>query len=101
MGVEHEVLPPPALAGGPDASQLLAALPDPSIVVDGRGELIWGDRSAEVLFGRSVGDSVGLDALEFVHPEDLELVLRSLSSIQSKEVGTPSRSGSARRGDGD
>ncbi len=89
MRVEHEVLSSAPLADRLDASQLLAALPDPSIVVDGRGELIWGDRSAEVLFGRSVGDSVGLDALEFVHPEDLELVLRSLSSIQSKEVGAP------------
>jgi PAS domain S-box-containing protein len=40
------------------------------------------------LFGRLLDESIGLPALELVHPDDLELVLRSLVSIQGKEVGT-------------
>ena len=32
---------------------------------------------------------MGLSGLDFVHPEDIELVLRSLTSIQGKETGSP------------
>ena len=48
----------------------------------------WANRAAERLFSRSLRDSKGMSGLELVHPEDLELVLRSLVSIQDKEVGT-------------
>jgi len=47
-----------------------------------------GKPRGERLFGRSLHDSIGLPGLELVHPEDLELVLRSLTSVQSKETGT-------------
>ena len=50
--------------------------------------LQWGNRAAERLFGRSLQDSIGLPALDLVHPEDVELVLRSLTSVQRKETGT-------------
>ncbi len=67
---------------------LLADLPDAVIVLDQQLRLQWGNRAAERLFDRSLGESVGLAALELVHPEDVELVLRSIASVQDKETGT-------------
>ena len=37
---------------------------------------------------RSLAESIGISGLDLVHPDDLELVLRSLVSVQGKEVGT-------------
>jgi diguanylate cyclase (GGDEF)-like protein/PAS domain S-box-containing protein len=74
------------------AAQLLRcfdALPDVALIVGPDGIIKWGNRAAELLFGRSVESSVGLSGLDFVHPEDIELVLRSLTSIQGKETGSP------------
>jgi PAS domain S-box-containing protein len=67
---------------------LLAEIPDVVIVLDTEGRLQWGNHAAERLFGRLLQESIGLPALELVHPDDLELVLRSLASVQGKEVGT-------------
>jgi PAS domain S-box-containing protein len=67
---------------------LLADLPDVVIVLTQEGRLQWGNHAAERLFGRLLDESIGLPALELVHPDDLELVLRSLVSIQGKEAGT-------------
>ncbi len=50
---------------------------------------MWGNRSAERIFGRSLDDWIGHSGLDLVHPDDHELTLRSLSSIQDKEVGSP------------
>jgi PAS domain S-box-containing protein len=58
------------------------------LVLDGSGRVQWGNRAAEQLFGRSLHDSIGFPAFELVHPDDLELVLRSFESVQRKEVGT-------------
>ncbi len=68
--------------------QLLAALPDAVIVLDPIGQVKWGNRAAERLFTRSVEESIGISGLDLVHPDDLELVLRSLASVQGKDVGT-------------
>ncbi len=77
--------PEPADAG---LGGLLAEIPDVVIVLDTEGRLQWGNHAAERLFGRLLQESIGLPALELVHPDDLELVLRSLASVQGKEVGT-------------
>jgi diguanylate cyclase (GGDEF)-like protein/PAS domain S-box-containing protein len=73
----------------PTLVRILTDLPDVVIVVDGMGRLEWGNRTAEEFFGRSLRDTAGLSGLDFVHPEDLEFVLRSLTTIQGKKVGTP------------
>ena len=73
-------------------AQLLRCLdefPDVAVIVGPDGCIKWGNRAGETLFGRSVESSVGLSALDFVHPDDIELVLRSLTSIQGKETGAP------------
>ena len=63
--------------------------PDVALIVGPDGTIRWGNRAGEKLFGRSVESSVGMSGLDFVHPEDIELVLRSLTSIQGKETGSP------------
>ncbi|HVA07419.1 MAG TPA: EAL domain-containing protein [Acidimicrobiales bacterium] len=70
-------------------ARLLMDLPDVTVVLDGEGKVIWGNDAAERLFGLTLHETVGRSGLEFVHPDDLELVLRSLVSVQAKVVGTP------------
>ncbi|MGP8207687.1 MAG: PAS domain S-box protein [Acidimicrobiales bacterium] len=71
-----------------DLAELLAELPDAVIVLDPLGTVAWGNRAAERLFTRSLAESIGISGLDLVHPDDLELVLRSLASVQGKEIGT-------------
>jgi len=71
-----------------ELAELLAELPDAVIVLDPLGQVKWGNHAAERLFTRSLEESIGLSGLDLVHPDDLELVLRSLASVQGKEVGT-------------
>ena len=70
------------------AALVAAHLPDAVIVLDGAASLRWGNAAAERLFGRTLSEAVGVSALEFIHPDDIELVLRSLASVREKEVGT-------------
>ena len=85
----------PAVAAAPsmeDVTSLAGAmlmLPDSVVIVDEEGNVAWGNSSAQRLFGRSLADGVGISGLSLVHPDDQELVLRSLTSIQDKEVGDP------------
>ena len=71
-----------------DTTELLIELPDCVLVLNGSGQVQWGNKAAERLFGRSLRDSIGFAALDLVHPDDLELVHRSFESVQRKEVGT-------------
>ena len=71
-----------------DTNELLTEIPDCVLVLNGSGHVQWGNKAAERLFGRSLRDSIGFPTLDLVHPDDLELVLRSLESVQRKEVGT-------------
>ena len=70
-------------------TRLLGDLPDAVVVIDAGGVVQWANQATERLFTRSLEDSVGISGLDLVHPQDLELVLRSLVSVQDKEVGTP------------
>jgi PAS domain S-box-containing protein len=71
-----------------NTTEFLTELPDCVVVLDGSGHVLWGNRAAEILFGRTLRDSIGFPAFDLVHPDDLELVLRSFESVQRKEVGT-------------
>ena len=64
-------------------------LPDALVLVDDAGIIVWGNRAAERLFERSLRDWAGESGLDLVHPDDHEFVLRSLSTIQDKDVGSP------------
>jgi len=78
----------PVTIGDRTLTRLFDELPDVVIVLDGSGQVLWGNSRAERLFGHSLEEYAGQSALSFVHPDDSELVLRSLVSIQSKTVGT-------------
>ena len=76
---------------------LALELPDAVVVADADGNLVWGNPAAERLFGLSNEEIVGSSGLQFLHPEDVELAVASLASVQDKNVGSPSSSGSRRR----
>ncbi len=69
--------------------RLVLELPDAVVVADAEGHLVWANPAAERIFGLAVEDIVGLDALEFLHPDDLELAAASLESVRDKTVGSP------------
>ncbi len=88
IGLEH--LPAGGSAvDGSVLARLLDELPDSVIVVDARGVLQWANRTAEATLGRSIAEAAGVNGLDLVHPDDIELVLLSLASVQAKQVGTP------------
>ncbi len=70
-------------------ARLLDELPDAAIAVDGQGLVLWGNRAAECLFGRTLHESIGMSGLDLIHPEDLEFVLLALISVRGKDVGSP------------
>ena len=74
---------------GLDRAALLDDLPDAVLVVDRSAQLLWGNHAAEVMFGRSLEESVGMNCIDMVHPDDLEMALVSLSGMQVERVGEP------------
>ena len=66
-----------------DRGLLIDELPDAVLVTDHQARLRWGNHAAEVLFGRSLEDSVGLDCITLIHPDDLEMAAISLAGILS------------------
>jgi diguanylate cyclase (GGDEF)-like protein/PAS domain S-box-containing protein len=69
--------------------RLVLELPEAVVVADAHGNLIWANPAAERIFGLALSDIVGTNALELLHPEDRELALTSLDSVQGKDVGSP------------
>ncbi len=67
--------------------RLLAELPDLVVVVDAGANVIWANSLAERQFGLALDDSIGASALDFVHPDDLELAARSLATVRGKRIG--------------
>ncbi|HTK16192.1 MAG TPA: EAL domain-containing protein [Acidimicrobiia bacterium] len=65
------------------------ALPDAVLVVDPQGRIRWVNRASERLFGIPAEEAIGSSGLDFIHPDDLQLAVLALTSVQSKEVGTP------------
>ncbi len=68
---------------------LLDELPDAVLVTDRSARLLWGNRAAEELFGRTLDETVGIDCTDLVHPADLEMAVVSLGSMQTERVGLP------------
>ncbi len=74
---------------GTKVLRLLDEVPEILAVLDSSAHLIWANRRAEEHFGRGVGESLGMSALDIVHPDDLELALLSLETVQQKDEGNP------------
>jgi diguanylate cyclase (GGDEF)-like protein/PAS domain S-box-containing protein len=66
-----------------------AALPDAVLVVDSGAVVRWANHAAERLFGIPLAEAIGSNGLEFIHPDDLQVAVLALTSVQAKEVGTP------------
>lgn len=82
-------LPASALRDERDLATLLEEFPEIVLVLSATGAVRWANRLAEEVFGVSLVDAAGASVLDFVHPDDLELVRRSFESVQRKEVGSP------------
>lgn len=70
-------------------ARLLNAFPEIVVVLDGQGNVLWANHLAEELFDRPLESAIGMSGIDLVHPDDLEIVLRSLETVQNKNVGTP------------
>ena len=83
---------------GPPASplardqQLLAtvalAQPDAVLLLEPDGTIVWGNPLAEATFGLSFDEAVGRNGLEFVHPDDMQMAVLSLASMEGKQMGS-------------
>src|SRR5579863_3254001 len=69
-------------------ARLLNSFPEIVVVLDAVGNVLWVNQMAVDLFGLSLESAIGISAINLVHPDDLEIVLRSLETIQTKSVGT-------------
>jgi diguanylate cyclase (GGDEF)-like protein/PAS domain S-box-containing protein len=70
-------------------ARLLVEFPEVVLILDAEGRLIWANQLAEELFDQKLEDSFGLSVIDFVHPDDLEIVLRSFETVQGKHIGNP------------
>jgi diguanylate cyclase (GGDEF)-like protein/PAS domain S-box-containing protein len=64
-------------------------LPDPVFVLDASGVLVFATEAVPRALGWRVDEWLGRNALEVVHPDDLDMALVSLDSIGNKSVGSP------------
>jgi diguanylate cyclase (GGDEF)-like protein/PAS domain S-box-containing protein len=70
-------------------ARLLGAFPEMVVVIDAHANVLWANALAEQLFGQPLASALGISAIDLVHPDDLEIVLRSLETVQGKEIGSP------------
>ncbi len=70
-------------------AKLLGVFPEIVVVLDGHASVLWANALAEELFGQPLASALGMSAIDLVHPDDLEIVLRSLESVREKEIGSP------------
>ncbi len=71
-----------------EAASIALALPDPVLLIDDKIQFAWCNPAAERLFGMTLADVADRSALDFIHPDDLQLAALALASVQDKEVGT-------------
>jgi diguanylate cyclase (GGDEF)-like protein/PAS domain S-box-containing protein len=68
--------------------QLLAALPDPVVVVDTVGRLMWANAEAESVFGIRKETVQGRLLSTLIHPDDVVTAFESLATVQHKPLGS-------------
>lgn len=72
-----------------DLALLADLLPDAVVVVDEQATVRWANQTAERLMGVPKDEWIGRSGLDLLHPDDVELALLSMGSVQGKAVGTP------------
>ena len=65
------------------------SLPDAVLVIDSEAHVRWANHAAERVFAITIEEAIGANGLDFIHPDDLQLALVAIASVQTKEVGTP------------
>lgn len=70
-------------------ANLACGLGDALAVVDLGGGLRWANPAAERLFGLHLDDLIGSAGFDLIHPDDQELALASLDTMQHTGLGTP------------
>ena len=70
-------------------ARLLDRAPDAIVLLDRDARVVWGNRSAERLFGIPMVTAGGTPALDLVHPDDLDLAISAIGVVQGREVGRP------------
>ena len=71
-----------------EPAAVLAVCPDPILVLDEVGRIVWGNRAAEEQFGWLLAEAQGRSAADFVHPDDLATALGALQTVLLKERGS-------------
>ena len=72
----------------PDAvATAFVNMTDAVLVVDGSGSVLWGNPSAQRLFGRTLNDWAGEPGLDLVHPDDQDVAQRALSNTDGGPEG--------------
>ena len=79
---------PPQGPGSERVAAICEAAPDATVVVAADGAVLWANRAAERLFGVSRQAVLGTNALDLIHPDDVEMAGLSLGTLQAKETGT-------------
>ena len=88
MDVERPA-PPPVPLSAAEIVQVAMRLPDSVLLVDSLLHVLWANPSAEQLFGIELADSGGMSGLDLIHPDDLGAAALAMTSVRSKDVGTP------------
>lgn len=78
----------PSPLGDDELVAVLEGLPDPVVVIDAAGAIVWGNRSAEAWSGWRLEELRGHSMVDLVHPDDALTALQSLETVQAKPVGT-------------
>jgi diguanylate cyclase (GGDEF)-like protein/PAS domain S-box-containing protein len=80
--------------------QLLAWLPDMVLVVDSEVRLQYVNAAAADVLGLDPVEWIGRSVIDLVHPDDVAVVVSSVTVMQGKRLGTPIEI-RVRRGDGE
>lgn len=74
----------------PDAQgRLLDELPDVVLILNPDFTLVWANHQAAEIFQVNVEEYLGHSVVERIHPDDLEMALRSYESVQERVIGSP------------
>ena len=82
-------LPEWSAAHGAPPSGILESAPDPLLVIDTAGTVLWANPATARMSGLSLESLIGSPGLDLVHPDDLEFALLSMTTVMDKEVGSP------------
>lgn len=74
--------------GPPEAPAVLGSLPDPVVVIDPKGIILWINHRAEDELGIPLTQVRGRSLAEHVHPDDLVEVAASLSTVEDRDLGS-------------